>query len=461
MQPLPKHKNGDSQGVSPHLAQSSRRFSVAPGTRFASLLRSALFRHWRGQGYGALERGPGAEPLARHVGVLDGVRVLCVFFVAWFHVWQQSWLTPYVSLFGERISLDFVVRSGYIFVDGLILLSGFLLFLPYARHKAEGGVLPSIREFYVKRVMRIFPSYFFCILVMLLFVAIPQGKYASVSAMLKDVFMHLTFTHTLSPATYLLTPLNGALWTRGVEMHAYLVFPLLARGFLKKPFLTASLMMGASFLYRGLVQLYVTDTSMWFNQFPAFLDVYALGMLGSLAYVALGKKYSGPRICLRLAGTFVTFAAVYCVILLMKSQASANGFEAVRLSQMNQRFFLAAALSAFMLGLAFAFKGVRMLFSNPIMKFFSAISFNYYIWHQVLAVWLKEWHIPPYTNPEPFRIGEQPWQLMYTLTCFGLAVLLATVLTYGLEKPAAALVHTLLHRRLKAYERPTDDSVGA
>jgi peptidoglycan/LPS O-acetylase OafA/YrhL len=427
MQPMPKHKNRDSKGIK------------------------------------SLWRGPGAEPLVstKHVGVLDGVRALCVFFVAWFHVWQQSWLTPSVTLFGEKISLDFVVRSGYIFVDGLILLSGFLLFLPYARCKAEGAPMPSMREFYVKRVMRIIPSYYFSVLIMLFFVAIPQGRYSSLPALIQDVLMHLTFTHTLSAATYLQTPLNGALWTLGVEMHAYLAFPLLALGFMKKPYLTASLMMGAAFLYRGLTQVYVTDTSMWFNQFPAFLDVYAIGMLAAFFYVALAKKFPRPRVWLRMAATVIACSAVYAVILLMKSQAASNGYEAIRLSQMNQRFFLAVALAAFMLGLAFAFKGVRIVFANPVMKFLSAISFNYYIWHQVLAVWLKEWHIPPYKAQYPNMAGEQPWQVLYTLACFGLAILLASALTFGLEKPAAALVHKLLHRRPKTNERPADDTIGA
>lgn len=427
MQLLPENKNGDSQGVV------------------------------------SLERGPGAEPLVstKHVGVLDGVRALCVFFVAWFHVWQQSWLTPYITLFGEKISLDFVVRSGYIFVDGLILLSGFLLFLPYARCKIEGGPMPSMRDFYVKRVMRIVPSYYFCVLVMLFFVAIPQGRYATTADLWKDLLMHLTFTHTLSPATYLQTPLNGALWTLGVEVHAYLVFPLLAWGFLKKPYITAALMAGAAFLFRGLVQQYVTDTSMWFNQFPAFLDVYAIGMLAALLYVALAKKFPRPRVWHRLAATVIACAAVYAVILLMKSQAASNGTEAIHFSQMNQRFFLAAALATFMLGLALSFRGVRFVFSNPVMKFLSAISFNYYIWHQVLAVWLKKWHIPPYATENPNNPAEQPWQLLYTFACFGFAILLASALTYGLEKPAAALVHKLLHRRPKTNERPADDSIGA
>jgi peptidoglycan/LPS O-acetylase OafA/YrhL len=197
-----------------------------------------------------------------------------------------------------------------------------------------------------------------------------------------------------------------------------------------------------------------------FNQFPAFLDVYAIGMLAALTYVALAKRFPRPRVWFRLTSTVIACAAVYLVILLMQSQAATNG-EGIRLSQMNQRFFLAVALAVFMLGLALSFKGVRFVFSNPVMKFLSAISFNYYIWHQVLAVWLKDWHIPPYTAQNPNQAGEQPWQLLYTFACFGFAILLASVLTFGLEKPAAALVHKLLHRRPKTNERPADDSIGA
>ena len=69
----------------------------------------------------------------REIGALYGFRVLMTLLVANFHIWQQSWLPQTVVLLGKRISFDYITRTGYIFVDGLILLSGFLLFLPHAR----------------------------------------------------------------------------------------------------------------------------------------------------------------------------------------------------------------------------------------------------------------------------------------------------------------------------------------
>ena len=95
---------------------------------------------------------------------LDGFRVLMVGIVAWFHFWQQSWLTPHIGTY----SLDYLVRAGYMCVDGTILLSAFLLFLPYARSRVEGRPLPSVRNFYRRRVMRIVPSYLFVTFLMLL-----------------------------------------------------------------------------------------------------------------------------------------------------------------------------------------------------------------------------------------------------------------------------------------------------
>ena len=78
-------------------------------------------------------------PSSRRIPELDGLRVILVFIVSWYHFWQQSWLTPYAG----RVSLDFLVRSGYMPVDGTILLSAFLLFLPYARAMFEGDPIPD------------------------------------------------------------------------------------------------------------------------------------------------------------------------------------------------------------------------------------------------------------------------------------------------------------------------------
>ena len=84
-----------------------------------------------------------------HVDVLDGVRAAAILIVFWFHVWQQSWLipifeTPWLSWLGiTRINLDAVPRTGYLFVDLMLLISAFCLFLPHARAALLGEPVPD------------------------------------------------------------------------------------------------------------------------------------------------------------------------------------------------------------------------------------------------------------------------------------------------------------------------------
>ena len=81
---------------------------------------------------------------------------------------------------------------------------------------------------------------------------------------------------------------------------------------------------------------------------------------------------------------------------------------------------------------------MRRLCSNQVVRFLSGLSFNFYIWHQWLAVRLKAWRIPPYlAESNPNQAGEMPWQLQYTLLCFAAALALSALITYLVEKPSA------------------------
>ena len=207
-------------------------------------------------------------PSLSRIDVLDGVRALCVFLVGWFHIWQQGWLTPHFMIGNRFISLDFLLRSGYLWVDGMLLLSGFLLYLPYTQARSE---LPKALPFYKRRLIRILPSY---LLAVAFFFALSclENKYGNLSNALKDLGAHLTFTHTFFYFSYLGSPINGVLWTLAVEMQFYLLFPLLARCFHKKPVLTYLGMAAIAFGYRYYVGATKPDTSMWFNQLPADAD---------------------------------------------------------------------------------------------------------------------------------------------------------------------------------------------
>ena len=104
-----------------------------------------------------------------HIKTLDGIRALAILILAWFHIWQWSWLQPIkdvpaLSIINQtQLNFDWIVRYGSQMVDVMLLISGFCLFLPYAKNMVLGSPEPDIKTFYKKRVARIFPSYYFAV----------------------------------------------------------------------------------------------------------------------------------------------------------------------------------------------------------------------------------------------------------------------------------------------------------
>lgn len=382
------------------------------------------------------------RPSARHIPELNGLRVLLVFIVSWYHIWQQSWLTPYVGSY----SLDFLVRAGYVPVDGTILLSGFLLFLPHARAMLLGEPIPRTRTFYQRRVMRIVPCYVITTLVMLFAVAIPYDSYhGNLSALWKDVLMHLTFTQTFSYATYIATPIGVASWTVAIEMQAYLIFPLLAKAARKNALGTLASMAAAALLFRCWAVWALEDYNMVVNQLINFLDVYALGMGAALIYVKLTTLYPEGKRCFLWQGaaTAAVFAAVWGLAALLRHQAGSSGQAMIQAGQMIRRPAFAALLAVLAVALPFTVRPLRFLMGNRVMGFLSLISMNYYLMHQNIAVHLKRVGFPPSVSETPNMAAggpEKPWVYQYTALCFGLSVLTAIALTFLVEKPGAWLL---------------------
>ena len=389
---------------------------------------------------------------AGYVPVADGLRVLSVFFVAWFHIWQQSWLNPVLALGPVRLDFNAPVRTGYMMVDMMLLLSGFLLFLPSARARVNGAPLPDTRTYFIKRALRILPSYWLCLAVMLFVFDLPNHEYGSLRHFLLDFFGHLTFTHNLTAEGYIGTRLNGVLWTLAVEGQFYLIAPLLGRAFVKKPILTYAGMVSVALMYRFVYVAGMEDTALYFNRLPAMLDVYANGMLFAWLYTALQKRPGGDWRVGSLS-LLLCVAALAGVWMLMDLQSRRYGTEAVRMGQMLYRFPLSVAGGVFLTAGGLAPRWFQWLFSNRAVRFLAGISYNLYIWHQHLALRLRAWHIPPYTDEMPQRAGEQPWQTAYTWLCFIGAVLVAALLTYTWERPLNRLGASLL---LKGKKRRKD-----
>ncbi|MCD7749169.1 MAG: acyltransferase [Oscillospiraceae bacterium] len=367
----------------------------------------------------------------RYLAAADMLRVVCIGLIAWYHIWQQSWLDPGFSLGGVRVNLQQMVRHGYMMVDVLLVLSGFLLALPHARAAQGRGLAPKPAVFYLKRFWRIVPSYMLSVVLILLLWAIPGGAYPTAGAMVKDFLAHMTFTHNLFFDLYASTPLNGVLWTMAVEVQFYILFPLLARAYRKKPGHTCLGMCLAAFAFRAAVYI-MEDSTFWVNQLPCMLDLYACGMGAAWLLARWETRDISPRLRRLLAA-----GSVLCLLVILQIMyVQTTGDHAqMRREQLLWRLPLGLLSGTLLVCGCLGPQGFCRAVGNPATQFLAGISYNYYIWHQFLACRLKDWHIPAYTSLLPNQAMEQPWQIQYTLLCFLAAGVAAAAITYLWEKP--------------------------
>ena len=73
-------------------------------------------------------------------------------------------------------------------------------------------------------------------------------------------------------------------------------------------------------------------------------------------------------------------------------------------------------------------------------RWLAGISYQFYLWHQMLAVWLKyDLRLPPWSgDTPPNQLGDTLWMHRYALLAWAVALAAAVAATYAVERPAAA-----------------------
>ena len=378
-----------------------------------------------------------------HVGVLDGVRALGVLCVLWFHFWQQTWLmpiyeTPFLAWAGiARINPDVIRRVGYLCVDLMLLLSAFVLYLPYAGNTFRSTPVDSVRVFFKKRFARIVPSYLFAVIVMFT-VAMGRGEYAGRSAFaLKDFLTHLTFTQMLFNDTFLFTAITAVMWTVCIEVAFYLVFPWLARAFQRKPLLIYATMTLVGIWFTTCISPAIGEPRLMVNRLLTFLPVFANGMMAAYLYVWYAERVKHKAIP-SILGTVAAIGALFAVVRMFQMCSAAGVASNQQVWQMRFRPLLSLAFTAFLLGASISAKPVRKILDNRVLAAIAAVSYNLYLWHQWLIVKL----CGAFGAKSGADIAAKGANAQWTITIMGLAIafIIAMLITYGIEKPMSRLI---------------------
>jgi peptidoglycan/LPS O-acetylase OafA/YrhL len=148
----------------------------------------------------------------KHFASLDGVRCLCILAVIWHHC-------PHPA--GGAKLLD----RGFLGVDMFFVLSGFLIVTLLLRERTRTGRI-NLKNFYVRRTLRIFPIYYLQLFVLALaMLALKPG-----TTMARDFWADFPYLVTYTANWITITAVNLAiLWSLATEEQFYLAWPSIER----------------------------------------------------------------------------------------------------------------------------------------------------------------------------------------------------------------------------------------
>lgn len=159
------------------------------------------------------------------IAPLDGIRALACLMVITYHV---SLITtkdrPLWNPTHYPVILSALIFACDMGVTLFFILSGFLLFLPYAKALLFDAPWPSMRQFYIRRALRILPAYYVTLLLMIL---LYDPEYLRPDH-LTNTLLFLTLFMDSSTTTF--KAINGPFWSLAVEWQFYLLLPFLALG---------------------------------------------------------------------------------------------------------------------------------------------------------------------------------------------------------------------------------------
>jgi peptidoglycan/LPS O-acetylase OafA/YrhL len=365
----------------------------------------------------------GALHAESRLGVLDGLRGIAILLVLWYHVWEITWLSP-----GPL--LDFIPATGFIGVHLFFFLSGFVISYPFLRSAFAKLPDPSWKQFAWRRFIKIVPSYVLSIAVAY---AIGYAQRQPNASLFPDLVTHLLFIHTWFPLRF--GTIDGVLWTLAIEVEFYLCFPLIWWCFKRRPWLTAAAMVAIAGLWRAALAqcCYSGLFTPYEENLPGYLDIFAFGLLAAYLFVRFGGRWQTSRA--RFAGPLVAIAGVAMLVTLLENLYAYRFHDQWSgVWQIDNRPLLGAAFALMALGWLVSPRWWQLLLDNPALRFMAAISYNLYLYHQMIARELLVHHIPPYANAAGAHF-DRTWQLNYTKAAFAITIAQAALVTYCFERP--------------------------
>lgn len=303
---------------------------------------------------------------------LNGIRFIAAALVIFHHIDQYL---PYFGYSEWHLkTMEIVGRLGVIL---FFVLSGFLItYLLLAEEESFKKI--SVKNFYIRRILRIWPLYFLVITLALL--VIPH--IITVPGFEKDkiytdfgwkAFLYFTFFANLADAIYPMIPCATQAWSIGTEEQFYLVWPVLFRAIKKH---RVKLMLGIVAFYLAVFYFLHFSIS---DFIPYKIYIFKFWKIFNIDCMAIGGFFA---IMLYQGKTklFLNKWLFYVVLAVTIGMISAG----VLIPYIHNEFY--AVLFGIIIVNFAANKNIGISLENPVLHYLGKISYGIYMYHIIAIV---------------------------------------------------------------------------
>jgi peptidoglycan/LPS O-acetylase OafA/YrhL len=325
------------------------------------------------------------------------------------------------------------------------VLSGFLLFRPYAFAVAAGGDRPGAGRYLWRRALRILPAYWVTVTACMLL--IEENDTATTS----DWVRHALLAQIYEP--HALRQGLGHTWSLATEVAFYVVLPVLAfvvLGRRWRPWRTVAVMGVIAVLVTGGwlagMAVGVLDTGLHTMWLPSYAGWFGAGIALATAHVALATGTAPRRWRLlddMARAPLACWAMAICLLAVASTSiAGPRSLDEPTAAQFGAKLALYLAIGVLVLiPVAFGPRtAVKSGLDSGFARWLGVISYGLFLWHPLVLEMIYD------LTDRPLFTGG--WLSTYLLTLTG-GIVLATVSWYALEKPLQ-LAGARFPRRRKA-----------
>jgi peptidoglycan/LPS O-acetylase OafA/YrhL len=331
-----------------------------------------------------------AAGVRRHIAGLDGIRASAAGLVLVYHYWATTGKAELPA------PLHLVVSNGGIGVNIFFVISGFILFLPWARAGWTGGRVDR-RRYFRNRFFRIIPAFWFNTLVVVL--AAYPVLLLSVEGLGKIAVYGTLLAGFAPPGVASGLMLNGVAWTLCIEVTFYVALPLVARFFVRDRWWVAlpavlvlttcfKLVAIAHYGQAGLAIAALQNLAGTFNEFAVGMAVAAIWAKLEHRQVELRR---GVGLACTVVGIVGVWATMYWGQQIIGREAYTFGTGPLGWIPLLTMFPVVAGFSGLALfGICYQANLVTRFLSLRPIAWLGVVSYGIYLWHLPIGQWLAQ-----------------------------------------------------------------------